>query len=141
MNSKCCIIIPSYKEKLEGNDKLSFDRCIEIFGKNRPIKVVIPSNISSEFYDSYGSMIETIRVDSKNMENIGSYSNMLCNKDFWSLFADFEYVLIYQTDCWVFEDRLDYFMELGYDYYGAPWHHQNDSVGNGGGYHCVRFQK
>lgn len=132
MNSKCCIVIPSYKEKLEGNDKLSFDRSIEIFGKNRPIKVLIPSNISSEFYDSYGSMIETIRVDSKNMESIDSYSNMLCNKDFWSLFADFEYALIYQTDCWVFEDKLDYFIDMGYDWYGAPWPFWNNQVGNGG---------
>lgn len=130
--NKCCIVIPSYKEKLEGNDKLSFDRCIEIFGKNRPIKVVIPSNISTDFYDSYGSLIEIVRVDGKNMESVNSYSNMLCNKDFWNLFTDFEYILIYQTDCWVFEDKLDYFIEMGYDWYGAPWPFWNNQVGNGG---------
>ena len=130
--NRCCIVIPSYREKLEGNDKLSFDRCIEIFGKNRPIKVVIPDNISTDFYDSYGSLIEIIRVDGKNMESVDSYSNMLCNKDFWKLFTDFEYILIYQTDCWIFEDKLDYFIDMGYDWYGAPWPFWNNQVGNGG---------
>jgi hypothetical protein len=49
-------------------------------------------------------------------------------------------MLIYQLDCWAFEDRIDYFAGLGYDYFGAPWFEQNKetkkytitSCGNGG---------
>ena len=53
------------------------------------------------------------------------------------MFAKYEYILIYQTDCWVYEDRLDEFMDKGYDYYGAPWKLEGltwskNSVGNGG---------
>jgi len=130
--NKCCIIIPSYKEKLEGSDKLSFDRCINIFGGNRPIKVVIPNNISTEFYEAYGNTIELIKVNPQWMNGISSYNSMCCNKEFYKLFKDYEYILIYQTDCWIFEDKLDYFIKLGYDWYGAPWPHNNDHIGNGG---------
>jgi hypothetical protein len=30
-------------------------------------------------------------------------------------------MLIYQLDCWVFQDDLMYWCEQGYDYIGAPW--------------------
>lgn len=132
MDNKCCIVIPSYKDKLEGNEKISFDRCIEIFGNKRPINVVIPNNIKDDFYTTYNDTIDLIKVDEKNMESVDSYSRMLCSKEFWNLFTDYEYVLIYQTDCWVFEDKLDYFIEMGYDWYGAPWPFWNNQVGNGG---------
>jgi len=52
------------------------------------------------------------------------------------LFGKYDYILIYQTDCWVFEDNLDYFVELEYDWYGAPWYQPHigltNVVGNGG---------
>jgi hypothetical protein len=130
--NRCCIVIPSYKEKLDGDDKTSFERCVTVFSKNRPIKVIVPDNISTEFYDEYGSSITIVKVKPENMESINAYSKMLCSKFFWELFTDYEYVLIYQTDCWVFEDRLDEFMDLGYDYYGAAWPHLSDRIGNGG---------
>ena len=35
-------------------------------------------------------------------------------------FLEYQYMLIYQLDAFVFEDKLDYFCELGYDYIGIP---------------------
>ena len=130
--NNCCIVIPSYKEKLDGKDKLSFDRCLNIFGIKRHIKVIIPSNIPTDFYNTYDDSIELIKVNPQWMNSIQSYNKMCCSKEFWNLFTDYEYVLIYQTDCWIFEDKLDEFIKLGYDYYGAPWSFWNNQVGNGG---------
>ena len=42
-------------------------------------------------------------------------------KEFYESFSDFCYIQIIQTDCWVFEDKLDYFSKLGLDYIEAPW--------------------
>lgn len=131
-NKTCCVVFITHKDKLEGTDEKSFKKCIEVFGKKRDIKVVLPNSILTEYYEKYGNIIEIIKVDNKWLSSAKEYNAMCCNKDFWNLFHEYEYVLIYQTDCWVFEDRLDEFIKLGYDWYGAAWPHANNRVGNGG---------
>ena len=128
--NKCCIVIPSYKEKLEVNEEKSFKQCLNVFNEKRDIKLLIPNNISTEYYDEF--RIGYMKVSPQWMNSIKSYNKMCCNQEFYELFKDYDYILIYQTDCWVFEDKLDYFMKLDYDYYGAPWPIYNDQVGNGG---------
>ena len=129
---KCCIVIVTHKEILDGKDEISFKRCLEIFGGKRDIKLILPDNITTTYYEEYTNVLEIIKVNNKWLSSLKEYNAMCCNQEFYELFKDYDYILIYQTDCWVFEDRLDYFMELGYDYYGAPWVHNNDMVGNGG---------
>jgi hypothetical protein len=34
--------------------------------------------------------------------------------------VDYEYILEIQPDVWIFYDNVEYFMNLGYDFYGAP---------------------
>ena len=130
--NKCCVVIISHKEKLEGNDEKSFLRALKIFGKNRHIKVLIPDNINSNYYEKYKDTVKIIRVKNKWLSSSKEYNAMCCNKEFWNLFDYYEYVLIYQTDCWIYEDRVDEFINMGFDWYGAPWPHHNDTVGNGG---------
>lgn len=138
--NKCCVVIVTHKEKLEGNEEKSLKQMIKVFGDKRPITVVIPNNVSSEYYEQYDK-INICKVNSKWLSNYQEYNAMCRNKDFYKCFNNYEYILICQTDCWAFEDRLDYFMNLGYDYYGAPWpakdcaawgKSRETSVGNGG---------
>ena len=72
--------------------------------------------------------------------DISGYTKLLLAKQFYQAFADYEYILIYQPDCLVFSDDLEYWCAKGWDYVGAPWFrdHENDptgglwAVGNGG---------
>jgi hypothetical protein len=66
---------------------------------------------------------------------------MVANSIFWNRFSDYDYILICQTDAFVFYDDLKKWENLGYDYVGAPWmEHIFDryagdlfhGVGNGG---------
>ena len=126
---KVCVVIPTHQKKLVVDDERSFLQALKVF-KNREIKVVIPDNIDDEYYKSHN--VEIIKVNSKWMESKVAYNRMSCDKNFYMLFEDYEYILVYETDAWVFEDRLDYFMDMEYDYYGAPWPHLSDKVGNSG---------
>ena len=125
----CCIAIITYKERLGDNELKSFSKAFSIF-KERPIKIILPDNINDDFYTQYNA--ELIKINPSNFVNVRAYSKMLCQAWFYKLFKGFDYILIYQTDCWVFEDRLDYFMSLNHDYYGAPWPNFNGKIGNGG---------
>lgn len=129
-----CIIIATHKEILEKDEERSFVRALDVF-KNRDIKLVLPDDISKVYYEQYKDKnynFEYVTVKKEWMKDSKSYNKMCCLKEFWESFQSYDYALIYQTDCWVYEDRLDEFMELGYDWYGAPWPHLGDKVGNGG---------
>jgi hypothetical protein len=138
---KCCIVFVTHKSKLDGDEELSLKQCIKVFGKKRTIIIVIPDNISTEYYDQYKEKIKICKVNSKWQSSYKEYNAMCVNKEFYKMFTDYDYILIYQSDCWVFDDKLDYFMSLGYDWYGAPWTKSDcitwkiakeTSVGNGG---------
>lgn len=132
MRKDCCVVIITHKEKLEGNDLWSFERAIRTFYERRDIKLIIPENISTSFYEHYSDFIDIQKVNPKWLSSLKSYNEMCCTAEFYDMFSEYEYMLIYQTDAFVFKDELDYFMGLGYDWYGAPWPHLRDRVGNGG---------
>lgn len=131
MNKKCCVVIITHKERLDGDEDLSFNQMIKVFGEKRHITVVIPDNVSDEYYRQYDKL-SICKVNNKWLSSYKEYNAMCCNKDFYNMFIDYEYVLICQTDCWAFEDRLDYYIDMGYDWYGAPWPFWRNEVGNGG---------
>ncbi|MBP5515592.1 MAG: hypothetical protein J6X86_01460 [Bacteroidales bacterium] len=63
----------------------------------------------------------------------------MLDKHFYQRFAEYEYMLVYQLDAWVFRDELDDWCNKGYDYIGAPWIEKDENgnielagVGNGG---------
>lgn len=129
---KVCVAIISYKERIEGLEEASFKRCLEVFGGKRKIKLIFPKGASTEYYEKYSDLLEIEAVNKKWLSSKDSYNKMCCNKNFWKIFTDYEYVLIYQTDCWVFKDDLDKYINMGYDWYGAPWPFWGNDVGNGG---------
>lgn len=129
-SKRCAIVIPTYKEILDGLQKESFERAVNVFKGERNIIVIAPDNIDTSFYERYD--VNIIKVRQEWLKSVKSYSNMMCSNEFYQLFVGYDYMLLYQTDCWVFEDRLDYFMNLDYDWYGAPWPHHKDGIGNGG---------
>ena len=52
---------------------------------------------------------------------IAGYNEMMMSADFYSLFNDYEYIIICHVDAWVFRDELDDWCRRGYDHVAAPW--------------------
>jgi len=50
-----------------------------------------------------------------------AYSRLCCQPSFYQRFLQFEFMLIYQLDCYVFEDRLALWCARNFDYIGPPW--------------------
>ena len=79
-------------------------------------------------------------IDERFFKSKGAYNELMLSPFFYEAFLDFDYILIYQLDAFVFYDALEYFCSLGYDYIGAPvayhsWYGVNKKtprVGNGG---------
>lgn len=131
---RCCVVIITHKEKLEGADEKSFIQALKVFNGKKDIKVVLPDNISYDYFEKFKNIynFEIIKVDNQWLKTYEAYNKMCVTKEFYELFSDYEYTLTYETDAWVYEDRLDEFIDMGYDYYGAPWPQYGYKVGNGG---------
>ncbi len=113
---KVAVVIPSYMEKLSRNEEISLAQCRSILSRYDRY-LIIPDTVNVE----YAVDEKLIRTKAKNLSSRKKYSDYVLTEEFYSLFLDYEYILIYQPDAFVFEDRLVEFCDLGYDYIGAEW--------------------
>lgn len=130
------IIIPSYKKKLARNETISLCQCRKVLG-NYDRYFLVPEDMKADYITD--EII--VRIDGKHLSSRKQYSDYMLSENFYSLFSSYQYILIYQLDAFVFEDRLEYFCKLDYDYIGAEWlyglecHTEHNNLwywGNGG---------
>lgn len=114
------VIIPIYKKNLTKYETISLRQCFKILS-SYDIFLVAPQGLDlSEYLDIIGD-IKTKYFAPKYFQNIEGYNRLMLSLDFYKEFADYDYMLVYQLDGFVFSDRLPEFMSMEYDYIGAPW--------------------
>lgn len=141
--SDIIIVIPVYKsfEELSGNEKTSLRQLKKVLG-NYPICILAANNFTIKEYEDFfdGKNIITERFENRFFKTVKDYNQLCLSKHFYEKFLSYHYMLIYQTDAYVFNDQLNVWMKEGYDYIGAPFHADNSepfdintwTVGNGG---------
>lgn len=79
-----------------------------------------------------------VAVADSCLDSVSSYNRMLLQSWFYRLFTDWDFILIFQLDAWVFREDLGDWIRRGYAYIGAPWikamgpDTPDTGVGNGG---------
>ncbi|MCH5166959.1 MAG: hypothetical protein J1F35_03615 [Erysipelotrichales bacterium] len=141
------IIIPIYEDEFDIIIKTSLDSLIknssEYTKKQYPIILIGPNKLKQRIEQVSDYLKKSFSVSSRLyedyfFESTASYSRLLKTHDFYLGFKDFDYILIYQTDCLMIHDNLKIWINKGYDYIGAPILSQNAGwkkvpiVGNGG---------
>ena len=134
---KVAIVVPVYKASLSETDKIALSQLQRVLGAYPKI-FLAPASLSFD-YGKLGKGFSVERFPDEFFQNPQMYSILLLRKAFYERFLGYEYILIYQTDAFVFSDRLQEFCAMGYDYIGAPigryaptWHAVGARVGNGG---------
>ena len=137
------IVIPVYKKELKPSEKASLKQCTKILN-HFPIEIIHPQGLNISKYEEILKECEvkySFRAfNKKYFGDVFKYSHLLLDKNFYKLYSDYDYMLLYQLDAWVFKDELDYWANEGYDYIGAPWFEDADAPdsdiiersGNGG---------
>ena len=125
--NKFCIVIPIYKEHLDCVEKLSLTQLWKVVGdKHYDIYFVRPDTEyfdMTEYYDLLpggANYVYEEAFDEKYFKSTATYSQLCMLYGFYNVFSDYEYMYIYQLDCYLLEDKLEYFCNLGYDYIGSP---------------------
>ena len=134
------VIIPAYCESLTKYELSSLKQCNTIL-KRYPRILVCHSALNVSNYKEHVPDLKFEYFGKENFKDVEGYNRLLLSFEFYERFKDFEYILIYQLDAWVFRDELDYWCQKGYDYIGAPWFDEFGTyekgnklwaVGNGG---------
>lgn len=117
--AEVAVVIPYYKNELTITERIALDRCRQILGKY-PIHFVAPSflEINKQILCSSDKITH---VPNKWMSSLSAYNQMMLCQEFYCLFKNYKYMLLYQLDSYLFSDRLLEFCALEYDYIGAPW--------------------
>lgn len=133
---KIVIVIPVYKEKLSEDESLSLKQCFKILS-NYEIKIVCPTSLNIRAYENIidKAMIAE-RFAPEYFNGIEGYNKLMTSNSFYRRFKNYDYMLIYQLDAWVFYDALNYWCEKGYDYVGAPWFELHKTYEDGYGLWC-----
>lgn len=135
---KVAIVIPVYNEIISSYELISLQQLNRVLGDYDKF-FVAPENMIF----SYADFCQDWTVENFKkyyFQNTVTYSELLLSEEFYDRFSQYEYMLIYQLDAFVFSDRLMEFCSLGYDYIGAPWpmNHRYSigrraaKIGNGG---------
>lgn len=137
---KNVVVIPIYKVSLKETEVKSLRQCLNILGRHDIILIHpqgLDLSVYNEIYSSFGMTMRTKSFSSEYFKDTRGYNRLMLSKFFYESFADWDYMLIYQLDAYVFKDELDEWCNKGYDYIGAPWCKLNgeldwDNSGNGG---------
>lgn len=137
------IVIPVYKPHITHDELCSLMQCIKMLNRH-DIALVCPQTMDTSEYiavfKQFNMPVIISRFDDSWFLGLDAYSGLCLSDTFYKRFSEYEYMLIYQLDCWVFDDKLQYWCNMGYDYVGAPWSQKHLKqwgitkypVGNGG---------
>lgn len=122
---KVIVVIPVHKPDPTPNELASFEQCYKVLGSH-PITIVAPSGLDMSAYSEKVPGCSVTFIDPHWMSDIRQYNKLKISKYFYNLFKDYEYLLTYELDAWVFRDELIYWCDKGYDYIGAPFFEQTN---------------
>lgn len=114
------ILIFSHKDELEHYEKISLRQCYRILGKH-PIRLVCPKGTKTNCYKEIIPFLEVDFVDPEWMSTYEMYNRLKISPFLYRLYQDYEFILTYELDAFVFRDELEYWCSKEYDYIGSPW--------------------
>lgn len=118
----CIVIVPIYKKKLNEIEYL----CLSNFRKKLfgfPFSFIAPVDIEDDYYTKKWNGLSIKKFAAWCTDSLDDYNKLLMTPEFYSRFLNYDYMLILQLDGWLIKgkEELKQFVQMGYDYIGAPW--------------------
>lgn len=124
MKSNTVVIIPVFREQPLWYEVIAIEQAVKVLNEHDHV-ILCPQGLCLdkvlEMYSKAGKQPMVIKEDPGFFENTNTYNQLLLSAAFYQSFSGYEYLLIHQTDAYVFRDELAYWVSQGYDYVGAPW--------------------
>jgi Protein of unknown function (DUF5672) len=115
-------VVPIYKTKLSYVETLTLKKNLEILNCQYKICLIGPYKLACVLEvilkDIPSGSIELF--EDKYFSGVEGYDRLLRTKEFYLRFDEYEFMLIAQTDAIILKNTLNYWIEKGYSYIGAP---------------------
>ncbi len=137
--TKYCIVIPIWKKELDYVEEISLKRLRKVLIDDKmdnsiwhetedysPVYLVCPEGLDTSKYEKIYNIgdpkidLKKKEYDPKYFKSTATYSQLCISYDFYKDFDEYEYMLIYQLDCYLFRDEILDWCNKGYDYIGGP---------------------
>lgn len=128
MKQLVVVVIIAHKSELTENERASLRQCYKILGRH-PIKLICPKGLNVSVYKEINPESEIVFIDPKWQATYKMFNELKKDKLLYEMFSDYEYMLYYELDAWVFRDELEFWCDKGYDYIGAPWFAEENGSG------------
>ena len=123
MSDQIAVVIPVFRSMPMKNERISLEQCFKVLSRYHII-FVHPVSLNISFYENSFKQLGIIDFQKHSdvyFEGTKGYSKLLTSKFFYEAFDNYEHILIYQLDSFVFRDELEDWSIRGFDYVGAPW--------------------
>ncbi len=121
MNKRVIILVISHKPILSENEVLSLKQLYKVL-EHFPIKLICPEGLDVSFYiENINNNTDFDFIDPIWQSNYQNFNKLKMSLFLYERYFDYEYILFYEPDAYVFRDELEYWCAKGYDYIGAPW--------------------
>lgn len=114
------IVIFTHKAELDWYEEIALRQCGEVLGRH-PIFLILPEGVSPEAHLSHVPQLTVLPISKKWFGNVRTYNRLKLWPGLYTKFKDYEYMLTYELDAFVFRDELAAWCDAGWDYIGAPW--------------------
>ena len=129
-SNKVIVVIPVYKAQPDKDEAMALRQALKIL-RRHPILLVYPDKLPLDAYFDIGfTRQQATPYRSDLFKDISAYNKWLCSKHFYTDFSNYDFVLIFQSDAWVFRDDLIEWCDKDYDYIGSPWLWKPEQVRN-----------
>lgn len=117
---KVIVLVPIYKARLDPLEQYSVDKSFSVLD-GREVCFIGPRGLDLHYYQERYPGVRFLEYDPSCFASIPGYNRLLLNAAFYRQFADYEFMLILQTDALLLRDELDLWCAQPFDYVGAPW--------------------
>lgn len=115
------VVIPIYKADLSDLERKALEQAYTVLS-NHTITVIKPQSLDLSKLESEFPKIELASFEDAYFKGISGYNKLMLSTAFYAYFRpNYQYILIYQLDAYVFSDELTEWCNKGFDYVGAPW--------------------
>jgi hypothetical protein len=119
-NKTVAVVIPLHKNSITAYEAIALEQCFKVLSAYSIIVMKPQSLVLPEVVTAY-PFTDIISFDDDFFDGVKAYNRLMLSPVSYKAFLDYEFILTYQLDAFVFEDKLLWWCAQGFDYIGAPW--------------------
>jgi hypothetical protein len=127
MPNRVVILIFTHKPGLEWFEEIALKQCFRVLGRY-PIRLVCPAGLDLGAYRKIIPDLEADFIPPKWFSSRLNYNRLKILPLLYRRFAQYQFILTYELDAFVFRDELLDWCAKDFDYIGAPWFVGYDSA-------------